>query len=237
MTDTLNFTFRRLAACVVATFSLSLGGLAIAFGVADLAETSAGVWMREWEKQGHVSNLEQWNRAFARVNLARRLNPIDADHSANLGRLMEWLFWHPEARATDYGLHRERAAELYAEAIGKRPTWGYAWAHYAENQFLLGSQDANFLLALENAIVLAPWEPGVQRKVAWIGMATWDELPDPLRMLVKESIRRSIELDSMTNELVRFAAHFEWLDELAPMLKTHAQISTLENVRRHTRLR
>lgn len=229
-------TTGRLLACILASVALSLGGLALVLGVADLAAASAGVWMRDWEKRGYVGDAEQWDRAFARVSLARRLNSLDADHSANLGRLMEWQSWS-SATSSGYTTYRNRAAKLYAEAIGLRPTWGYAWAHYAENQFLLGSPGEEFLVALEKAMVLGPWEPGVQRKVAWIGMAAWHDLPSRTRILFEENIRRSIALDSNTREIFRFAIHFDWLDQLSPMLKTDNQLSALEDVRRQTRSR
>ena len=133
-------------------------------GIADLASVSANVWMRGWEDQGYMRDPAQWDDAYRRLSLARGLNPLSADHSADLGRLMDWQSLRQSLGCAEYATDRARAGHCHAEAIVKRPTWGYAWAHYAENQLLMGNQGDDFLLALEKAIVLAPWEPGVQIK-------------------------------------------------------------------------
>ena len=123
--------------------------------------------------------------------------------------------------------YRGRADRFYAETIGNRPSWGFAWALYAENQLLSGERGSEFLRALEKAMVLAPWEPGVQRKVAWMGMSSWDELPVSLRFMVENSIRRSVALETYLNELVRVAIQYDWLDRLQPMLRTDRQRAAL----------
>jgi hypothetical protein len=83
---------------------------------------------------------------------------------------------------------------------------------------------------LEKAIVLAPWEPGVQLKVAWIGMAAWDDLPNPMRVIVEDSIRRTVDTDSNLIDAVRLAVQYDWLDHLTPMIRTERQLAVLERV-------
>jgi hypothetical protein len=223
-------TTRRLVAAVTASLSLSLAGIALTLGVADLASVSANVWMKGWEEQGYVNDPEQWNAANGRLNLARRLNPLSADHSADLGRLLDWQSLHQPADSARFAELRERARRFHAEAVGKRPTWGYAWAHYAEDQMLLGNRGDEFLLAMEKAIVLAPWEPRVQVKVAWIGIASWDGLPDRIRLMLVDSIRRTIETDSSLIHTVRMAIQYDWLDNLIPLVRTERQQALLDRV-------
>ncbi len=223
-------TTRRLLTAVTASLSLSLGGLALVLGVADLASVSANVWMRGWEEQGYLSDPAQWDAAYSRLSLARRLNPLSADYSADLGLLMGWRSLRPSPTGAQYAAYRASAVNFYGESVGKRPSWGYAWARYAESQLLLGNQGYEFLQALEKAIALAPWEPGVQRKVAWMGLATWDDLPERLRIVVKESVRRTIELGLYLDEVVRLAVQFGWLDQLIPMMRTDGQRKALERI-------
>jgi hypothetical protein len=198
--------------------------------VADLASVSANVWMRGWEEQGYLSDPAQWDAAYRRLSLARRLNPLSAAYSADMGLLMDWKSLRQSPESAKFAAYRARASQFYGEAIGKRPSWGYAWARYAESQLLLGNQGYEFLQALEKAILLAPWEPGVQRKVAWMGLATWDELPERLRVVVKKSIRRTVELDLYLDEVVRLAVQFGWLDHLMPMMRTDRQLKALERI-------
>ena len=223
-------TTRRLLTAATASLSLSLGAMALVLGIADLASVSANVWMRGWEEQGYISDLAQWDSAYRRLSLARRLNPLSADYSADLGRLMDWQSLRQSPESAKYAAYRARASQFHGEAIGKRPSWGYAWAHYAENQLLQGNRGYEFLKALDKAIVLAPWEPGVQRKVAWMGLATWDDLPEHLRVMVKESIRRTVELDHYLDEVVRLAVQFGWLDHLIPMMQTDRHRKVLEHI-------
>jgi hypothetical protein len=199
-------------------------------GIADLASVSANIWMRGWEEQGYISGQAQWDAAFGRLSLARSLNPLSADYSADLGRLMDWQSLRQPPESANYAAYRVRAGKFHRESIGKRPSWGYAWAHYAENQLLLGSQGPDFQLALEKAIVLAPWEPGAQIKVAWIGMVSWDNLPNRMRVIVEESIRRTVDTDSILDDTVRIAAQTGWLDHLTPMIRTEPQLAVLERV-------
>lgn len=177
-----------------------------------------------------MSDPAQWDAAYKRLILARHLNPLSADFSADLGRLMDWQSLRHSPESAKYAAYRARASQFHREAIGKRPSWGYAWAHYAENQLLRGNRGYEFLQALDKAIVLAPWEPGVQRKVAWMGLATWGSLPEYSRVMVKESIRRTVELDRYLDEVARLAVQFEWLDHLVPMMHTDRHRKALEGI-------
>lgn len=229
-------TWRFLAA-LTASLAITLGALALLGGIADLARATANVWMRNWEKQGHVGSVDEWTTVYERLSLARRLNPFSADASADLGRLMAWRSLGHAARRAPYESSLSRAAQFYAESIEKRPSWGYAWAHYAESRLLLGDRGDGFLLALERAILLAPWEPGVQRKAVWIGLAAWNDLPEHLRDLVRENVGRSIAFDPQLDEVVRLAIQFDWLDQLIPMLRTGRQLDALGRIVEQNRRR
>jgi hypothetical protein len=217
----------RILATLTASVLFSLASLAIVFGVADLADNSARGWMTSWETQRRVSDVAQWNQAHSRLLMAHRLNPLNADYSANLGHLMEWRSWHESPDSLGFTQARADAEVFYLEAVGRRPSWGYAWANFAETRLLQGKSDEKFLRAMEMAISLAPWEPVVQRKIAWMGMATWGDLPDSTRELVRESILRIVELEDYSSQIVRLAVHYDWLEHLKPMLRTKRQRAAL----------
>lgn len=229
--NTHSSTSSRLYAALVASLAFSLAAMVAAFGLAGLAGDSVRGWFKTWEAQRHVSDVRQWHQAYSRLALAHRLNPLNAGYSAELGRLMEWNAWRQRPGSPEYVHSRSQAERYYGTAIAARPGWGYAWAHRAENRLLQGKADREFLRALEMAIVHGPWEPWVQKKVAWIGMATWNELPPRMRPIVKESIRRTVELGYFPNEIVRSAIQYGWLDHLQPMLRTEPQRRALAFVR------
>jgi len=94
----------------------------------------------------------------------------------------------------------------------------------------LGRSGREFQFALQKAIELAPWEPGVQKQVAWMGMSAWKFLPDNLRVRVKESIGRAVQLDVHRYEIVRLAVQYDWLRHLRPMMRSKSQSATLDFV-------
>jgi hypothetical protein len=56
-----------------------------------------------------------------------------------------------------------------------RPTSGYTWGNLLEAKYRIGESPAAFESALLRAAALGPSEPEVQRIVADIGLATWNE--------------------------------------------------------------
>ena len=221
----------RLFAALTASALFSLAAISLGFGVANLADDSVRVWMRGWENKRHVTDNQQWEKAYSRLLLAHRLNPLNANYTADLGRLMEWSSWRHPLDDPKYIGERANAEYFYKNAIRARPTWGYAWANFAENRLLQGKFDKKFLHAIEMSIDYGPWEPWVLKKVAWMGMATWDELPERVRPKIKASIRRSVAIESDLNEIVRLAIQYDWLDNLKPMLLTDRQREALRFVR------
>ena len=220
----------RTLAALGASLAFALSLISLSHGFADLGAGSARAWMHEWHQRGQVTSAAQWTTAFERLTLARQLNPLNADYSADLGRLTDWYSWVQAARNENVTASRALAGELYGESITKRPSWGFAWAHYAENKILSGQFESDLEQVLKKSIELAPWEPGVQLKVAFAGMATWDSLSPDLRGAVKHSIERAVQLDVHRHDIVRLAIQYDWLENLTPMMRSERQIATLNFV-------
>jgi hypothetical protein len=150
---------------------------------------------------------------------------------------MEWRAWHYLPEDSTSKASRARANRYYEETLVKRPGWGFAWAQYADNRLLAGNPDQEFVAALEMAIRLAPWEPGVQRKIAWMGMATWDALPEATRNQVEQSIARTVSLEVGLEDIVRLAVQYDWLDRLRPMMRGERQSVLLDRAIERVRQR
>lgn len=225
----------RFLAAGAASLLFSLAVLAFFWCLADLASTRARLTMVDWEQQQRAGSTEEWQRAYDRLRLARRLNPLSADYSADLGRLLEWQAWQYPPGSRAYDDYRAEADGMYLEAVDKRPSWGFGWAHLAENRLLRGIEERSFRLALEKAMALAPWEPGVQRKVAWMGMASWPSLPESTRAGVRDAVRRALELSVYSDEIVRLSIQYGWTEELMPMLQSQRQIDVFNFVERQVR--
>jgi hypothetical protein len=222
----------RLLAAGLASLLFSLALLALFWSLADLASVRARLSMADWELQRHVGPVEDWHRAYDRLRLARRLNPLSADYSADLGRLLEWQAWQSPPGSHAYDEYRARADRMYLEAVNKRPSWGFGWAHLAENRLLRGIEDQNFRFPLEKAMALAPWEPVVQRKIAWMGMTSWPTLPESTRSNVRNTVQRALDLSVYSDEIVRLSIQYDWNEELVPMLRTQRQLDVFNFVGR-----
>jgi len=224
-------TGMRVLIGLAASLAFSLATLALLQGFAQLSAGSVQALMRDWEADGRIAEWGEWNVAVERLELSRRLNPLDADHSADLGRLMEWRSWRHGPYSSAFDTNRDLANRFYLEAINKRPSWGFAWAHYADNRFIQGRTGSEYQEALGHAIRFSPWEPGTQRKVAWMGIASWKYLRPELREQVRKNIERSVELDVHRYEIIRIAIQYDWMEQLESMLRSESQLATLKRVR------
>ena len=77
-----------------------------------------------------------------------------------------------------------------------RPTWALGWTNLAENSILLNGLDSRSEHALRLAAALAPWEPGVQQQVIWLGLSLWDLLSPEVRDTVRDLVGRSVAIDN-----------------------------------------
>jgi hypothetical protein len=81
----------------------------------------------------------------------------------------------------DADVHLRKALEL-------RPASPYTWVNFATLRYRLNDVDGPFQAALVQAVRLGPGEPEIQRRVADLGLAVWDELTEPTRTLVRQAI-------------------------------------------------
>jgi len=162
------------------------------------------------------------------MRLALRLDPLSANYSADLGHLYAWQAWQQPLGSRGARAYRLEALKHYREAIAKRPTWGFGWAHVAQQHLLLGSMEGAGLDALEKAARLSPWEARVQHKVLWIGFAIWDEIPVETRVTLRRTLERAVRIDNDVAGLIRLAQEHGRVDMVAPLLRTPKHRAVLE---------
>jgi tetratricopeptide (TPR) repeat protein len=76
----------------------------------------------------------------------------------------------------DSGGDIEAAKEHFARALTFRPTSPYTWANLAEVMYRMGDTGPQFSTAIREAARMGPFEPEVQRAVAFYGLAVWDQI-------------------------------------------------------------
>ncbi len=171
----------RTLAIVPALLSL---GAASAYAV-KAAESDAIVYraskeMGTWSASGVRPGDETWQWVHDDLQRARSEVPADPTVHEALGIL--------SGGRRDQAEYQAQAVVHFAKAIELRPTSPYSWINYAESKYRLGQTDKAFELALERATQLGPYEPDVQRAVAFYGLAVYDEVGPKTRGAVERMI-------------------------------------------------
>ena len=195
----------RVAAAVAAAGCFTAALLALAWSWGDLAVNAA----RAPENPKRLSQMtpQRWREAFDRLYQARALDPLNARYAAELGRHYAWLSWRSGGVADAARPYRWRSAAAYAEAIGHRPSWGYAWANYAEARLMAGAAGEQTRVALERALALAPWETKTQTKSLLVAFSVWDDLSEGQRAKATATLRRALLVGDDLDLVLRLAVH------------------------------
>ena len=150
---------------------------------------------------------QRWQQAFDRLYQARALDPLNARYTAELGRHYAWLAWRSSGVPDAARSYRRRSQSAYAASIGQRPSWGYAWANYAESRLLQGAADEGTRFALERSLSLAPWETRTQLKSLLVAFSIWPDLSESQREKTVAALDRALKAGDDVDLIVRMAVH------------------------------
>ncbi|MCP5155219.1 MAG: hypothetical protein H6983_13705 [Ectothiorhodospiraceae bacterium] len=159
----------------LAALALALSVYAVAAMLAQLDAVSARIALGRWEDERRLPGdapVEAW---IARLARGARVLPLDVTLALDRARLLEWRAWQGFATegptsasaATALGAAREG----YRRALALAPTSGLVWSHRASVEARVAGGGAAARRALEQARRLAPHEPGVVARVAWVSAA------------------------------------------------------------------
>ncbi len=168
-------SIRRLAAIVPALGALAwMGAQAVSFAMAGSAVHDANREMNAWMAGQPPSSQ---TIVHLRDDVAHAQSRAPRDPS------LRELFGVLDARVGTPEYLREARVQLIA-ALKLRPSSAYSWADLAEVDYRVGDTKGLFEKELVNAARLGPYEPEVQRTVANLGLAVWDEIEPGTRVAV-----------------------------------------------------
>jgi hypothetical protein len=151
------------------------------------AYEAAGEIARWGAPGGAAPGKEAVARLTANLERARYLDPEDPDIEEMLGALA--------LRRIDRPAFLDEGLAHYARAVELRPTSPYTWSAIVGALYRKGDTGRSFQVALRRAAELGPAEPEVQRTVADLGLATWDELDPDARRAVEAMVGSAMERD------------------------------------------
>jgi hypothetical protein len=167
------------ARVLVATASISLMAAACTYavqrGVGDDLAFDASVEMGTWIASRSQPGEATWT--WVRADLERAVKLMEDPVSQELlGVLLGMRYERPDLI--------KAAGDHFKAALISRPSSGYTWANLAEVMYQEGETGATFQAALRRAAEFGPSEPEVQRTVANLGLAVYDEVTGDTRSAI-----------------------------------------------------
>ncbi len=200
-------------ALVLLGLCLVLAFVAASWGIADMQDLEPRYLMSRWD-QGKKVTLEDWQRAADLAESAHRMHPSNSEYVYDLAKLYEWRSLEKMDPAADPNQDRLQAIEYYQQAAALRPVWARAWINIAWNE-LRGSDDrSRGVVALDNAATYGPWEGGVYYQLIWMGLATWEDLPEVTRDRIRYIIKLKVTGRDTPKYIQDLVDEFEWQGEL-----------------------
>lgn len=132
----------------------------------------------QWRDKPAMPPSSDLAHATTLVEVASKLIPGDASVHSELGYLLKLHALSHQYGSRAWQMWMRRAAAEFYKALQLRPTWGLAWAQYAQAQFLLGEKGHGSKVAFHRALSLSPHESDTYHLIAWLGFAHWSVLAE-----------------------------------------------------------
>jgi hypothetical protein len=203
---------RTSLAVFVLLAAVSLSALAVRDGLSDTTVAAADSEMSAWTASG-VEPGEQTQR-WVREDLQRAAAMVPGDPAPHelLGVLASRDLGDPR--------NEQLARDEFRASIELRPSSPYNWLHLAELRYQTGDTGALFERDLGRAASLGPSEPGVQRVVAFLGLAVYDDLSDAGRRTVDGAIRSGARRNAL--EMMQISTRRGRLDVTCRLVQSMA---------------
>lgn len=170
-------------------------------GISDFKATEAAYVVNARIEQNRPLDGTTLDRSQEALQEAIRWNPRNGAAYRNLALVHQMRLSLPWRDLAERDRHLNEGLAAATQAIAEQPTSGFAYSIFATAKHLRGEHDAAFRRALALAAQYSPWEPGVQINVIDTGLRSWIDLDEPTRGVVRQTIRRALELqpeESMT---------------------------------------
>jgi O-antigen ligase len=225
---------RRWAAggfAAVAVAGLAVGAWAtLREGLAEVLAIQANQRLQQWEGGGRMSPGQSLE-AEATIRRAMALSPINPAHQESLGSI--YFSRAVEPNRTGAGRLRDfdRAVVHYREATRLVPVSGYAWANLLIAKHFAGQVDLEFMVALRNAVRLAPFEPPVHSIVLGAVLPRWTQLPAEARAIAADTVMRGWPhaREVLVAEARTAPGHAAWCDR-DPGVRTAEQAAWMQRL-------
>ena len=179
-----------------------LCAVAVRDGRADTAVEAAGREMKTWDAGG--LDPSRATQAWVRDDLERAQLAVPDDPASHefLGALAARNLGDPASAGV--------AFEHFRSALVLRPTSPFTWLLLAKLRYNTGDTGADFERDLRRAVSLGPFEPDVERVVAFLGLAVYDQMSSSTKAVIDQAIVAGARRDAV--EMMQISARRGRLD-------------------------
>lgn len=191
---------------------------AAVLGWASMDQLAGGALARQFLQSPRAPAALLRDDAEIMLASSRALAPLSADYALARG---VWLEQWARQESGDPNAARRlwaRAEADYRAAVRLRPAWARAWSRLAVAGYLAHGVDAGVSAAMRAALECGPWEPEVLGPMAWLSMRAWEQLPTGLLIPAWQGMERAVQVESISGDLLSWAATLGWSGQLAPLL-------------------
>ena len=181
-------------------------------GIAAAHAYPAKNMLDQWRKQRLVLRQQDWHQLQSGLEQALVYDNTVPELLTDLGNAYESAVFYSPVGADSAHASRNLARQYYLQALSIRPGWPYSWTDLARIKYMLNEIDAEFYAALQNAVMLGPWEPQVQLTVAEIGLRHWDDINKETRQLVIRMINNGIYSPDEAMRMFKLLQHYDQLE-------------------------
>jgi hypothetical protein len=173
----LSLKFHQMLVTSFMVFLLWLIFMAATWGIADLFAKQVRYETGQWQKKQESLKVETWKLTQAKINWTWALEPAHPDFLEDMAGANFFLYRYGTITPAEKVMAVQQSLDYYLKAVKQQPSSALTWADIALMKSYLREYDAQFLMALENATSLGPWEPFVQQAVTEVGLAAWYRFP------------------------------------------------------------
>lgn len=162
---------------------------AAAVGVASFLSIEPREMLDRWSDEKWAPLPADLDLEEVRLRNASLLDPGNAELLDDMARF-EMMKPPGEGRKIRRELH------LLRQSLRARPTSPYSWAMLLFAKSEAGEIDGEYSRAMDNAVLLGPWEPAVQLVVVKAGIGHWRQIDEMQKDEVRQTLLRAMKRQS-----------------------------------------
>jgi len=179
----------------------------VKWGMAAVSHEIAMYYLHSWDKKGHPSDMEGWDRSQKVMAFSIMLDSRNAGYVNDQGRFYEYAakssMWREEERDS----FLVKAASSFRLATKLRPIWPIAWANLALAKSELGIVDDEYNRALTNAMRQGRAYPVIYEPIVKSAILSWPNLSEELKKKVIYQLKVALDSSAKSDVLAVIKAH------------------------------